>query len=393
MEPKPKLIRTSNAAIALDVLLVGQLKFLNQYFEVIAVSGQDEHLDIVKERERIETRSVKMERKISPFRDFISLINLYRVFKKEAPLIVHSITPKAGLLCMVAAYFARVPIRIHTFTGLIFPYRRGFSQWLLLNLDRLMCFFATHIYPEGQGVKNDLTNFHITRKPLKVLANGNLNGIDTNYFNPANLIPEDLQNLKTKLGISENDFVFIFIGRLVSDKGVNELVSAFESLSETEKNVKLLLVGALESDLDPLKKITLKKIREKNSIIATGFQKDVRPFLGISNVLVLPSHREGFPNVVIQAGAMELPSIVTDINGCNEIISEGLNGSIIPSRDQNALLSAMKAYLNKDKEHMLLLGKEARKRVLERYPRSKVWQALLEEYNHIIARYKNNPIL
>ena len=235
---KPKLIRTSTIAMSLDILLKGQLAFLNDYFNVIAVSGEDYHLKNVAIRERVSTVSVSMSRTISPIKDLVSLVKLYILFKKEKPLIVHSITPKAGLLSMVAAYFARVPIRIHTFTGLIFTNRTGLMKQLLMLMDSLLCKCATNIYPEGEGVKRDLIQYKITNKPLYVLANGNINGIDLEYFNSENNSELELGKLRTSLGINSNDFVFIFVGRIVADKGINELIAAFSKLSEHKENVK-----------------------------------------------------------------------------------------------------------------------------------------------------------
>src|SRR5690606_35774476 len=243
------------------------------------------------------------------------------------PTIVHSITPKAGLLTMLAGKMAGVPIRMHTFTGLIFPTRTGVMQKLLIKMDQLLCWAATNIYPEGNGVKKDLINYKITSKPLKILANGNVNGIDLEYFSKKNISIDQQNQLKQDLQIAENDFVFVFVGRLVGDKGINELVQAFQNLETrnqesaslvsnlealvpspqslvSSKVPKLLLVGPLESDLDPLKEETLKEITNNPNIISVGFQKDVRPYFAIANALVFPSYREGFPNVVMQAGAM-----------------------------------------------------------------------------------------
>ena len=179
---KPKIIRITTVALSLDYLLKGQLAFLNTGLEVVAVSGKDSHLKNVALREGVRVVNISMQRAISPFKDLISLWKLYRLFRKEKPQIVHSMTPKAGLLSMIAARFSGIPIRIHTFTGLIFPSKTGIMQKLLIGTDRLLCTCATHIYPEGEGVKKDLINYKITNKPLKVLANGNVNGIDTSFF-------------------------------------------------------------------------------------------------------------------------------------------------------------------------------------------------------------------
>lgn len=381
---KPKIIRTATIALSLNVLLKGQLAFLNRYFNVIAVSGYDNNLKELSERENVDYRSVQMQRKIAPLKDLIALWQLYRCFKKEKPTIVHSITPKAGLLSMTAAFFAGVPIRIHTFTGLIFPYKSGMLQKLLIVMDKILCKMATNIYPEGNGVKNDLIQYKITNKSLKVIANGNVNGIDTAYFNPELFNEKQKQKLKSDLNITEDDFVFLFVGRLVGDKGINELVSAFQQINNTFKHTKLLLVGPKEAD-DPVTSETENIINANPAIITTGFQSDVRPFMAIANALTFPSYREGFPNVVIQAGAMNLPCIVTDISGCNEIIINKKNGLIIPKQNTNELYNAMQEIVS-DKSLLQSLSQNARKMIVTKYEQSIVWKALLDEYNNLLHK-------
>lgn len=378
-----KIIRTSTIPLSLNVLLKGQLKFLSKRFVVIGLSSQGNDLIEVGKREEIKTISVEMERGISPFKDLIALFKLYYVFKKENPLVIHSITPKAGLLTMLAGKMAGVPIRMHTFTGLVFPTRTGFMQKLLIKMDQLLCWAATHIYPEGNGVKNDLISYRITSKPLKVLANGNVNGINLEYFSKDHISEQTQEQLKKELNIQQNDFVFVFVGRLVGDKGINELVEAFSKFRTP--NSKLLLVGPLESELDPLEEETLKEIDRNPQIISVGFQSDVRPYFAVSDALVFPSYREGFPNVVMQAGAMGLPCIVTDINGCNEIIIEGENGLIIPVKNKEAIKNSM-IHLIKDKEYYQKLKNNSRNLIKERYEQSVVWEALLKEYKTLLKQ-------
>jgi len=375
--------------MSLDILLKGQLAFLKNYYEVVAVSGKDSHLDTVARREGVRTISVSFQRQISPIKDFISLLKLYKVLKKEKPLIVHSITPKAGLLTMIAGYFADVPIRIHTFTGLVFPYKKGFLHFLLLFLDKVLCRFATHIIPEGEGVKKDLLEFNVTKKPLQVIANGNVNGIDLEYFNADAVTERECLNLKTQLKITNSDFVFIFVGRLVADKGINELVAAFNILSKENANYKLLLVGPFEEDLDPLHQDTLDLIKSNKSIIFLGFQKDIRPYLSISNVFVFPSYREGFPNVILQAGAMNLPCIVTDICGSNEIIIPNENGIIIPVKNEIAIFEAMQL-ISSDKELFLKLKLKSRDYIVSSFQQELVWKTLLEEYKRLEKDVQKN---
>jgi glycosyltransferase involved in cell wall biosynthesis len=380
---KPKLIRTATIALSLDYLLKGQLAFLNEKYDVVAVSGADEHLKTVASREKVRTVSVPMQRPIKPWQDLISLWKLYRLFMVEKPHIVHSITPKAGLLSMTAAFFAGVPVRMHTFTGLIFPSKTGVLQQLLIVMDKILCLFATHIYPEGQGVRQDLIKFGITKKKLNVLANGNVNGIDVEYFDPKQLGAAQIIALKQELNIEVTDFVYIFVGRLVGDKGVKELVTAFLKLESQVSGVKLLLVGPLEPELDPLDSQTMQAINQSDNIIQLGFQKDVRKYFSISNSLVFPSYREGFPNVVLQAGAMGLPTIATDISGCNEIITRGYNGILVPVKDDEKLFDGM-LQLAINRVFCNELASNSRSVIVERYQQRLVWEAIEAEYNRIV---------
>ena len=386
---KNKIIRTSTIALSLDVLLKGQLKFLNKHYNVEAISGGGDHLNKVALREGVTVMPISMQRAISPLKDLVSLWRLYQYFRKEKLSIIHSITPKAGLLTMIAGYLAGVPLRMHTFTGLIFPYKKGILQFVLIQMDRLMCACATHIYPEGIGVQNDLIKYKITNKRLKVLANGNVNGIDTSYFHPDKIDCMEKSRLKSKLRIDKGDIVFVFVGRLVGDKGINELVEAFVKVQTNFENVKLLLVGPKESELDPLLEITLAELRCNKNIIEVGYVEDVRPYFSISNCLVFPSYREGFPNVVLQAGAMNLPCIVTDINGCNEIISPNKNGVIIPVKDVVSLGQAMERMVS-NKEEREQLAKNSRQLIEANYKQEYVWNCILAEYKTALEKHGIN---
>ena len=374
-----KLFRISTVPMSLNILLKGQLKFLDQYFDVTAISGSGQDLDEVQEREGVIVHPIEIQRQISPFKDLVSLIKLYRYFRTEKPDIIHSITPKAGLLSMMAGKLAGVPVRIHTFTGLVFPYKEGLFQKILILTDKVLCSCATNIYPEGKGVKDDLIKFKITNKPLTIIGNGNVNGIDLNHFDPALYLEEEKSKLKKDLNISKDDFVFVFVGRLVKDKGINELISAFKKLNA--QNVKLLLVGPYESDLDPLEESTLSEISHNKNIITVGFQKDVRPYFAISDALVFPSYREGFPNVVLQALAMGLPAIVSNINGCNEIITNQENGIIVPSKSESSIQEAILLLL--DQTFYTKLKSSARPSIMK-YKQEHIWELLKENYEQLL---------
>lgn len=376
-----KIIRASTVPGSLNSFCRGLLKELEEQdgYEVIAVSSPGEELDEVGKREGVKTYAVAMERRISPLKDIKSLIGLIKVFRKEKPDMVHSITPKAGLLSMIAAWICRVPVRLHTFTGLVFPTATGMKQKILILTDRLTCACATHIVPEGEGVKQDLVNYKITKKPLKVLGFGNIKGIDLKVFDP------DLPEVKAEADKMRKEglFTFIYIGRLVGDKGINELIEAFSKLHARNPNTRLLLVGRMEQDIDPLNPEIVAEIKSNTAIEAVGVQSDVRPWLAASDVFVFPSYREGFPNVVIEAGAMGLPSIVTDINGAREIIIDGKNGIIIPSKNVEALYRGMKDIIanQSDRTHMQA---NARPSVASRFEQSFVRKCLKDYYRDIL---------
>ncbi|MNH92965.1 Alpha-monoglucosyldiacylglycerol synthase [compost metagenome] len=383
MKNKIKLIRITTVPISLKILLKGQHRFMaRNNFDVLGVSSSGTELMDVKNEEGVDVKSIAMSRKITPLKDLKSLWSAYRLFRKEKPDIVHSHTPKAGIIGMVAAKLAGVPIRLHTVAGMPLMEVKGGKRKILDFVERLTYSAATKVYPNSKGLFDFIISHQYTSSDkLKVIGNGSSNGINTSLFSKEVISAEQQNLLRNELGIGNDDFVFVFVGRLVGDKGVNELIKAFCELNYP--SVRLLLVGPLESDLDPLDKDTLRRIDENERIIPVGFQKDVRPYFAISNALVFPSYREGFPNVVMQAGAMELPAIVSDINGCNEIIIEGKNGTIIPVKNVDAVKKAMEMMIT-DKELYLKMKGNAREMITERYEQQVVWDALLTEYKSLL---------
>ena len=375
-----KIIRATTVPQSLDTFCRGVLKKLSEKYEVVALSSPGEEMQAIAEREGVRTVTVPMERHISPWKDLVALWRLVQVFRQERPTMVHSMTPKAGLLCMVAAWLTRVPVRVHTFTGLVFPTAKGMQRRLLMLTDSITCRCATYIIPEGEGVRKDLLDYGITQKPLRVLGFGNVRGVDMHHYSRR---PEVME--KAGLIRDESRFTFLFVGRIVRDKGLNELCEAFDQLSRENKSVRLLLVGPREDSLDPVSEKSLEIMSSNPAVTYVGemFGDDLLGYYAAADCFVFPSYREGFPNTVLEAGAMGLPSIVTDINGSREIIVENENGYIIPPQDGGALLTAMRRMMNNHRRRSYMAS-HARNMISCRFEQGFVRQCLFDFYDVIL---------
>lgn len=411
MRSKKKIIRAVTVSLSTDLFDEIMRKMRDEGYEMVAVTSPGPELDKLKDEEGFHCVGVPMERHISLVKDLKSLINMVRVFRKEKPHVVHSMTPKAGLICMIAAWLTRVPVRIHTFTGLVWPTAKGLSRKVLMLTDWITCFCATHVIPEGEGVKADL-QAHITNKPMKVLGYGNIKGVDMKRFDASRF-----QEVAKSQKVSDI-FTFLFVGRIVGDKGINELVEAFAKLGvrneELGVKTKLVLVGRYETELDPISQHTQQLISNNENIIAAGakYGDDLLKEYAKADCFVMPSYREGFPNTVLEAGAVGLPSIVTDINGSREIVTNlnpnaktnivgkvdiRDNGIVIPSKDADSLYEAMEMMLNSwnesknvgnsesRNENMYLSMKEnARPMIDSRFEQSFVQKCLMDFYKEIL---------
>lgn len=378
---KLKIIRATTVPQSLDVFCKGMLKELSEKYEVIGLSSPGEALDRVAEREGVRTIGLPMERHISISKDIKSLYGVYKLFKKEKPYMVHSMTPKAGLLCMVAGWLSGVPVRIHTFTGLVWPTASGLKRRILMFTDKLTCACATHIIPEGEGVKSDLISGKITKKPLKVLGYGNVMGVDMERFSRR---PE-LVTIANQLR-DNSKFTFVYVGRIVKDKGINELCKAYERIHDQFPNTRCWLVGPYEDNLDPINNESRRLIdKVDNGLEAVGRKSgdELLAYYVAADCFVMPSYREGFPNTVMEAGALGLASIVTDINGSREIVKDGINGLVVPPRDTERLYNAMKIVFTSNIDRERMKG-NARKMIEDRFEQSYVRKCLYDFYDEII---------
>ena len=377
---KNKVVRITTIPLSLEKLLEGQLNFMSEFFEMTAVSSDKERLNNYGKKEGIDVYHLEMTRKITPFKDFIAIMKFYKFLLTHKPQIVHSHTPKAGFISMIASFLARVPIRLHTVAGLPLMEAKGFKRIILNSVESLTYLCATKIYANSIGLMEFILNERYTSsKKIDVIGKGSSNGINLSYFNYNIVKKSEKEELRKKYDIAENDFVFLYVGRIVGDKGINELVESFDFLSKNYLNSKLLLVGNLENHLDPIKENTEKLICYNDKIICTGYQKDVRPFFAISDVFVFPSYREGFPNVVLQSCAMSIPVITTDINGCNEIIKDNFNGLIIPPKNLKKLRENMEVVINSPSK-LSFFKSNTFKSIQHNFNQIDIWNLLKEEY-------------
>ena len=380
---KKKLLRITTVPISLKILLKDQLRFMGREFEVIGVSSAGKELQDVEKDEEIQTIVLEMSREITPLKDMLSLIKMIMLLLKERPQIVHTHTPKAGIVGMVAAWICRVPYRLHTVAGLPVMEAVGKKRELLLFIEKLTYACATKIYPNSNGLEEYiLQNTLTTQKKLKVIGYGSSNGIDTDYFSKSEEVLQVSQNIERDLALKDK-FTFCFVGRVVKDKGIDELLYAFNALTKEYADIALLIVGGFEEKLDPIAQESQEILQTNSSIYHVGFVNDIRPYLAMSDLFVLPTYREGFPNVVLQASAMGLASIVTNINGCNEIIKNEYNGLLVEPKDKEALLSAMKVFLH-NRDLATTLSVNSRSDIMQKYDRKVFYNYLLDEYKDIL---------
>lgn len=375
-----KLFITTTIPLTLG-FFKGNLKYLKSHFEVCAISSKPEELKEIGEREGVRTHCIPMERPISLIKDIICLWKFIWLFVTERPDIVHGNTPKASMLSMVAAWLTRVPVRIYMCHGLRYQGTEGRMRKLLMWMEKLSCACATEVICVSKGVRETFASDNIC--PLGksvVLGDGSATGLDMDYFNPS-VVERGI--MRKELDLSPEDFVFIFVGRIVTDKGINELATAFDTLSKEYGNCHLVLVGAEETEQNPITEESRRIIDENEHIHAIGRRNDIRPYLLDANAFVFPSYREGFGMVLIEANAMGVPAISSDIIGCNEVVLPGENGELIPARNTDALYAKMKEWVDA-RQKVVDMSAKCRRLVEQRFDRRMVWKNALEEYQRLL---------
>jgi glycosyltransferase involved in cell wall biosynthesis len=382
----PKLIRITTAPLSLNVLLSGQMRYMKESgFEVIMVSSDGKELETVKHNEGCRHQIIPMTRSITPLKDIISLWRLYRFFKKENPDIVHSHTPKAGLLSMLAAKFAGVKIRIHTVAGLRFMTSAGITKTILIFMEKLTANAATHVWPNSFSLlKYIRENRLVNEEKLTVIGSGSSNGINLERYSPSSLRADLLEEVKKQMHYEEGKTYLLSAGRIVKDKGIEELLPVFEELYSENNSLRLILAGAFEDELDPISDEAKSILKKHTAILHVPWSNVVEYFMYLSDILVHPSHREGFPNVLLQAGAMGCTIVCSSIEGNIDIVKEGETGYLFQVKNKQELLFQLKkALINKDLTAQF--AKNLRIVIEKNYNQSIVHEKIKAEYEQILS--------
>ena len=375
------ILHVVNISFVIPYFLGKQLNwFVEKGNKEYIVCSDSEELKKFSKQYNFGYRAIDVLRKISIYKDLKAVVATYKYIKEVKADVVTGHTPKGGLVAMLAAWLARVPIRIYLRHGLVYETSRGLKRSLLVNIDRLASRLATKIVCVSPSVaKRSLEDKLNPASKQIVLANGTCNGIDIERFCRDQINTNKYKTLKNDLGIQDSDFVIGFTGRLVKDKGIIELVRAFHSLRQRYKNLRLMLVGMLEVR-DALPEDVVRVIKEDDSIIKTGYvsYSDIEYYYALMNVFVLTSYREGFPTSVLEASAMELPVITTRATGCVDSIIDGETG-IFVKHDDKELYDALSQLYDDDIKRKEM-GKKGREFVVGHFSPQIVWKDIEKLY-------------
>lgn len=353
-------------------------KTSNKYF--LGCSPSDEFFQLSKSLDYIPF-AVNVTRSISPITDLIAIYKIYKFIKKNNIDTVIGHTPKGGMVAMIAAYFAGVSDRIYFRHGIIYETSAGLKRFMLKNIDRLSGKLAKKVVCVSNSVQK-ISEKDKLNNPSKniVLGLGTCNGIDTeNKFNPKKKELETLSDIKKDLKLSEDNFVIGYVGRLVKDKGINELIDSWKILRIKHKNLKLLLVGPIE-ERDSISDASKMIIETDENIISTGFVLSAAPYFSLMDVFILPTYREGFPTVSLEASSMNLPVLITKATGCEESIIENKTGIFVKNNPQD--ISEKIDYYIQNPEQKINHGLNGRAFVRDNFEESKIWDIIHERLGY-----------
>ncbi|WP_223259961.1 glycosyltransferase family 4 protein [Candidatus Methylopumilus universalis] len=374
---KPSLIFVATTPFAVNAFLRNHLITLSKSYEItlcvntIAYPLSEEVLDLVS------VCHIDIARQISPVKDLVALFQLLFCFRKLRPTIIHSVTPKAGLLAMIAGYILKVPLRFHTFTGQVWANKKGSIRFLLKTMDKLIAFCATRVFADSASQSCFLENQGVVRRgKISILGKGSLAGVDLKRFRPN---PIFRKSLRAELELSDESLVFLFVGRIVRDKGIYDLLEAFVLISQTHADWQLWIVGPDEGHIKTA--LETSKFSSIGRVYWFGETSKPELYMAAADVLVLPSYREGFGSVIIEAAACGIPCVAYRIDGVVDAIISGKTGLLVEVADIRSLANSMQLMGNqKDKREKL--GKAAYSRAVKNFSSSSIsksWEKFYED--------------
>ncbi len=381
----PKLIRITTAPLSLKYLLFNQMRYMNENgFDVLMVSSEGKEWPDLLKNEGCPNRIVHMTRQITPFKDLVSLYRLYRLFRWEKPDIVHSHTPKAGLLAMLAAKMAGVKIRIHTIAGLRFMTATGFKRRVLVFMEKLTAKAAHHVWPNSFSLLDYIRkNKLVKESKLQVIGYGSSNGVDLKRYSPAAILPGKLEEIKKLLNYDEQYLYLLNMGRIVKDKGIDEVLKAFSIVYGDNNRLRLIVLGAFEDELDPISEEARTILNTHPGIIHIDWSDHVEYFMHIAHLLIHASYREGFPNTLLQAGAMNCPIICSAIEGSVDIVTHKETGLLFQPRNADDLLEKLQYALGSNDE-MKGYAVNLRKKIEEKFSQQYLHERIRQKYLELL---------
>ena len=385
---KIKICRIATIPMFFVAHLMAQIEYLqNKGMEISIVSSLGEGSKNLERCKEIVYETIEIPRSLNIVQDIKALIQLIIFFRRNQFDIVHSNTPKAGLLTSIATFISKVPIRLHTFTGQPWVTLKGPLRFFTRLADKLICIINTKCYTDSRSQRGFLIKEKIVApRKIDVIGYSSIAGVNLRRFDEQILNLNEKQELRKKLGIIDNDKVAVFIGRISRDKGIYELETAFKKIIESGYNLHLLLVGPLDEECGGEKTIEIAEFIDNPKVSYVGLTQTPEIYLSIADFLCLPSYREGFGSVVIEAAAMRVPAIGTKINGLVDAVSHSKTGVLIPPYDTEALFEAIKDFLDHP-ELITRMGDAAQKRCKILFDGEIINKLVFEEYKFLYKKY------
>lgn len=390
LTPKPRLCFITIQPITYWTILKFRFKKLKEHFNILLVSGEGEWAQEVRDSEQVGLVETKMVRTISLLSDLYGLAQIIWILRKFKPDIVHTAVSKSGFVGMLASYIVGTPVRIHSVVGLRLIEEKGFRHFTLYQLEKITCALAHYVYPDSRSLYKYLVESKLCpERKLRMFGLGALNGVDTESFHPRLRTSSKVHELKETLCISKDAITIGYHGRIIAQKGVPELVSAFLDMLKEFPNLHLLLIGFMEHHDRPIPMRTEELIHSHPRIHYTGWVDSVEEYLACTDIFVHPTHREGFSNALLQSGAIGLPSVTCDVMGARDPVIPGETAILVPARDTAALYRAIVRLILNPQEREAM-GKKAREHVINNFEQSIVYNNVLNEYFNLLGEVKKH---